>query len=361
MPLRICVTGTRGKSSTVRLITAVLRENGKKTIAKTTGSEAQYIYPDGTAHPVKRRGIPSIIEQKQLFEKAAQLHAECVVAEIMSIHPENHSVESQQIIKPHIVIITNIRPDHIDAMGKTTDEIAAVLALTITDNAVVFIPEKEIKPPLLTAITEHRAKLVSVCEGKSAQLIQKYPNITKTIFPEILDIILTISEYLNIPENIILSGIQSAQFDIGAFSVRECRLNEKQYYFVNAFAANDPQSTAVLLQKTNELLPPETHTYIGLLNLRADRADRTIQWIQALSDGASGWFKKLFLVGAHTHIVKRRVQNTQRVKTAPPGRILEQIFSQTDSETVIFGFGNIGGMGKLIAEYWNTIGKPYGI
>ncbi|MBC6948955.1 poly-gamma-glutamate synthase PgsB, partial [candidate division KSB1 bacterium] len=37
IPLRISMTGTRGKSSVVRMLASVLREDGKKVIAKTTG------------------------------------------------------------------------------------------------------------------------------------------------------------------------------------------------------------------------------------------------------------------------------------------------------------------------------------
>jgi UDP-N-acetylmuramyl tripeptide synthase len=47
IPLRIAVTGTRGKSSVVRLIAAAMREAGLSVLAKTTGSQPILIHPDG--------------------------------------------------------------------------------------------------------------------------------------------------------------------------------------------------------------------------------------------------------------------------------------------------------------------------
>src|SRR5574342_689952 len=140
IPLRISVTGTRGKSSVVRMIASMLREDGRKVIAKTTGSQARFVLPDAQEIEIARRGVTSIIEQKRLIKKAAKIKADCLVAEIMSIHPENHCVESQQILQPHIVVITNVRQDHTEAMGETKEEIAAVLSLDIPAKARVFVP-----------------------------------------------------------------------------------------------------------------------------------------------------------------------------------------------------------------------------
>ena len=79
IPLRVAVTGTRGKSTVVRLLAAVLREDGWKVLAKTTGSEASLILPDGSERTLRRRGRPSILEQVRLLALGARLGADVVV------------------------------------------------------------------------------------------------------------------------------------------------------------------------------------------------------------------------------------------------------------------------------------------
>ena len=48
IPLRILVNGTRGKTSVTRLVASALNEAGLMTYAKTTGSDAKWIMPDGS-------------------------------------------------------------------------------------------------------------------------------------------------------------------------------------------------------------------------------------------------------------------------------------------------------------------------
>ncbi|CAN5555367.1 hypothetical protein BH23CHL5_BH23CHL5_06000 [soil metagenome] len=47
LDVRVHVNGIRGKSTVTRLVASVLREGGFVTIAKTTGSAARMIGPDG--------------------------------------------------------------------------------------------------------------------------------------------------------------------------------------------------------------------------------------------------------------------------------------------------------------------------
>src|SRR5262245_30502010 len=88
VPVRIHVAGTRGKSTTTRLIAAGVRAGGHRVVAKTTGCEPRLIRPDGSEEPWPRRGPASVREQKRLIAEAARLGANAVVVECMAIRPE---------------------------------------------------------------------------------------------------------------------------------------------------------------------------------------------------------------------------------------------------------------------------------
>ena len=64
--IRIHVNGTQGKSSVTRLIAAALREAGLVTCAKTTGTLARMILPDGREVPIFRPAGPNVIEQGRM-------------------------------------------------------------------------------------------------------------------------------------------------------------------------------------------------------------------------------------------------------------------------------------------------------
>src|SRR4030088_1393476 len=71
IPMRIHVAGTRGKSTTTRLIAAALRAGGRCVVAKTTGSEPRLILPDGRDDIWQRRGPATIREQLRFVRRAA--------------------------------------------------------------------------------------------------------------------------------------------------------------------------------------------------------------------------------------------------------------------------------------------------
>ena len=159
IPLRIAVTGTRGKTAVVLMLASVFREEGRSVLAKTTGSTAQFVMPDGKANDIPSRGSPSILEQKRVLKKAYELRAEILVAEIMSIHPENHYTESQQILRPNIVVITNTRADHPEAWGSSSSAVSNVLLQDIPENCIVFIPESESSDLIRDTVKRRNGKL----------------------------------------------------------------------------------------------------------------------------------------------------------------------------------------------------------
>lgn len=360
IPLRISVTGTRGKSSVVRMIASVLREDGWKVIAKTTGSQARLVLPDAQEVEVTRRGVTSIIEQKQLLKTAAKTNADCLVAEIMSLHPENHYVESQQMLQPHIVVITNVREDHTEAMGKTKEAIAAVLSLDIPAKAKVFVPEKENRSLFETAVKEAAGELIVVPDEAAISLLRQAPDLRRKEFRSNLDLVYGLGQHLHIDPNVILNGIRRARHDIGRFTIWKYHPPDakKTFYLVNGFAANDPESTWQLLAKVKEVLPPSGGQLIGLLNLRADRGDRTKQWLEFLSNGTAG-LSGIYVTGAHSQIVKRKLPSVRILKNTSPEAIMKTMLAEIEDQSVIFGCGNIKGAGELLVDYWNKIGAVY--
>jgi hypothetical protein len=124
IPIRIHVNGTRGKSTTTRLIAAGLRAGGHRVIAKTTGTLPQIILEDGSEIPVRRRGRATIREQMTTIALAARRRADVVVLECMAIHPELQWVSERRMVRATVGVMTNVRLDHMEVMGQTREAVA---------------------------------------------------------------------------------------------------------------------------------------------------------------------------------------------------------------------------------------------
>ncbi len=361
LPLVIAVTGTRGKSTVVRLLASILRESGRVVLAKSTGSQAQFVLPDGTVESVARRGIVSILEQKKALKKAVMLKADCLVVEIMSIRPENHFVESQRILKPNIVILTNIRRDHTEAMGEREVDIAGVFHLDFPEGAEVYVPQeyqryldpKTFQSRSLRLTVVPQPPVLSPPDADSALL--------RNEFSENLDLVAAVARRLDIDNAVIVRGIRNAIHDIGRLKIWTLQLGVKRFFAVNAFAANDPDSTMKVLEKVHEILAGKAGVFTGLLNLRADRPDRTVQWIDALNSGMANEFARLYVLGGHANVVNRKVDTTLSLASKSPDIMTQMVVEGMEEGGVIFGLGNIGGAGQRLVEYWQREGKEYGI
>ena len=214
IPLRICITGTRGKSTITRLIAGILRENGQNVLAKTTGSLPVMIFPDGSEKKIQRQGRPSISEGKHVLKTAAHLKSQALVVEMMGIRPETMRVEAVKIFKPHILVITNVRHDHQGQMGKSKKNIAASFASAIPKNCSIITPEKEFFP-----IYEEKAHRVNSRVSKVPVdfWFKDLENLgLETFYESDIQLTLSVAEKLDIDQQIALSGIKKSQSDIGS-------------------------------------------------------------------------------------------------------------------------------------------------
>ncbi len=353
IPVVIAVTGTRGKSSVVRMLASVLRESGRKVVAKTTGSEAQLVLPDGTIEDLPRRGLVSILEQKKILKRGADLHVDCLVVEIMSICAENHVVESQQILKPDIVMVTNIRRDHLEAMGETEPAIARVIRTDFPRGCSVYVPEKY--APLLVASRprDERFELKPVPNGSTPE--------RTTEFAENLDLVAAVSKDLGVTDDIVAQGIRHTRYDIGKLRIWKHIHSGKSTYLVNAFAANDPDSTMIIYRKVAHALSAAPSSFTGVLNLRLDRPDRTLQWIEALKGNTAALFRDIYVVDGHSQVVRRRVKTVALLPRMSADGLTDILIDKMPEGGILFGFGNIGGMGQRLVDHWQRVGDEYGI
>lgn len=364
IPLRIAVTGTRGKSSVTRLIAAAFRVDGRAVLAKTTGSKPVLIRPDGSETEIRRLGRPSILEQKSVLRAAARVRGDVLVAEMMSIRPECLKAEAGSILRPHVLVITNVRLDHRQEMGRTKAEIASALAAAIVPGALVFVPEEENYPVFEAAARRAGTRIMTVpVERPADESLRGAPD--SGDFPENTKLALAVAERFGISRERAAAGMSAAKSDFGALRVWRFRGGENgpDHFAVSAFAANDPDSTSRTIDQLARLHPAFRGRRIGILNFRADREDRTRQWLDAAREGFFAGFAGVVAVGDHAAAISRRLRRfdlvSAAVRAGRPERIMAaaRVLIPEDEGAVFFGMGNIVGVGTALVEYWMTIGE----
>jgi poly-gamma-glutamate synthase PgsB/CapB len=366
IPLRICVTGTRGKSSVTRLIAACLREAGHSVLAKTTGSLPALLLSDGREQIIERQGNPTILEGKKVIKRASDLKVEALVTELMSIRAECLRAESLQMFSPHILVMTNVRLDHLEQMGKTKEDIARCLAQSIPKNAVIFIPEGESFPIFQSAAKKRNSRLILIPKHT-----EKDPLLLNGYFPgfefeDNIRLTYAVTDFLEIDRDKASKGMVKVLPDFGSLKAWSAELGpeQKQWYFVSCFAANDPESTRDALSRIKKSSLLDNRKVIGLLNLRDDRGARTLQWLKSLKNNDFPEFNKLILSGMHAPVLKRRLKSScnrgiEVLQEKDPEKILARLTQNEKQDTVLVGLGNMGGLGKSMVNHWEKRGKLY--
>ena len=280
LALRIHVNGTRGKSSVTRLIAAGLRAGGHKVLAKTTGTEAKLIFPDGSEQYLARRGPANIRENIKVLDQAVALGADAVVLECMAIRPELQKFCEQRLIKSTIGVITNVRLDHEDVMGKGLDQVAAALSNTCPQQGWLVTTLQDYR--LLQPVLVSRQVVTADCTAVDAAYFREFPY---EVVPENIAIALKVCELAGVAPQLAIEGMRQAVPDAGNLTVSSLVIDNKQIMFIDALAANDPDSTLWLWRR----YVPQTEAVV-LLNCRADRKFRTRQLCQALSQVHQGMY-----------------------------------------------------------------------
>jgi poly-gamma-glutamate synthase PgsB/CapB len=349
-----------------RLIAAGLRESGARVLAKTTGSRPALILPDGTEQEFPRRGgPPSIREQVRLAGLAAGLKADALVAEMMSVGEECLLTESRRILRPGVLALTNVRLDHIDVMGRSREDIARTLCAAFPESAPVFFPAEESHPVFEAAAARLGARLEPVSdkigEGAAIPFGEFEPNVR---------LALAVLESLGVKRGRALGAMSRALPDFGRLRLWTVAFGTppRTALCASAFAANDPESSAAALERIKSMLPAKPRPLVGLLCLREDRGDRTLQWIQAAGAGFFGEFERVAVVGRPARAAVRKLGGVVGAGITKfsffanplPEDLMDKMVAPEARERLVVGLGNIVGPGESIVRYWEDVGRPLG-
>ena len=338
--LRIAVTGSRGKSTTVRFLCFVLKKAGYSVLGKVTGTKPLLILPSGETEMIKRKGIVSILEQKRvLLRRAKEIEPDALITEIMSVTPEYQMVESKRIIDPHYYIITNVKNDHIGETGPDKESILKVFINSAPENAKIMLLEEE--KPLFESSTIQNDQIIFIDNKGLEGLLKKkkyQPGFDQTIrFTK------QICDELRISHEVLQDAISDYQFDEDVFFIKKISENS---IGVNAFSANDIDSTKEIFSQIERDYP--SHKKIGIFCTRSDKPDRTKSWMNTLKEDC--WnFDQLLIFGPHFFSIKRQKY------PFPIQRLSENQLSgmiEGSENTVYFGFGNYVKSGEIIANFW---------
>ncbi len=357
---RIHVSGTRGKSSVCRLIAAGLNGNGIRTAAKTTGTLPRMICPDSSELPVFRPSGANIMEQARIVSLAREMDVQALVVECMALQPELHWISESKFIKATHGVITNIRPDHLDVMGPGTRDVALALSSMIPLRGKLYTAEQKHLDVLKYACEDRKSELISVSKDEalsvSSEELSRLPYIEH---PENLALSLRLLSDFGITRSRGIEAMSAVNPDPGVLTEYELDFFGRKIVFVNAFAANDPESTLSIVERSRKK-HSKLERLVVVLNLREDRPLRTMQFAEEVKVWSDAC--KLILLGQGAYLFsrlaseKQELQGNRFIYTEQDSveDVFEKVIDACGKSALVIGVGNIAGMGLPLARLFKN-------
>ncbi|TGN19490.1 poly-gamma-glutamate synthase PgsB [Leptospira idonii] len=353
---RIHVNGTRGKSSVTRLIRAGLSASGERVFAKTTGTLARMIYPDGSEKTVPRWGKPSILEQISILKTARKEKATTIVMECMALEPRYQWASEGMILRSHIGVLTNIREDHLDVMGPTVEDVARTLASFIPVKGKLILGEEKFSSIIKQACSERKTEIIPLTKELSREVTEE--ELSKFSYwehKENIALALLVCKELGVERKEALQAMWNSEPDPGALTVSPIHFFGKDILYINAMAANDSESTRSIWQESKKRYSENRTGYL-LFNCREDRLDRS----KLMAEEIASWqdYESIFLIGTGTKYALHSLKKECRIGTkifnwedTNLDLIFESLIAQIKPNSFILGIGNIAGLGLELGQY----------
>jgi poly-gamma-glutamate synthase PgsB/CapB len=244
-------------------------------------------------------------------------------------------------------------------MGPTRLDVARALAGTTPVSGKLFT-------------AEHRADCLDVLRAAADDRGSGFESLSSfevhRITPEVLAgfsylehaeniaLALRVCETLGVDRNVAIQGMQAATPDPGAMRVFRYTGGGDDWYFVNAFAANDPESTHCIWDTAFDRFPRISRR-IALMNCRADRPDRS----KTMAESCAQWrgVDHFVVTGSGTDAFVRPLlaAGVQRDRVAclgasPAELVVREMSRWPTQRTLILGMGNIAKTGLELAGFF---------
>jgi len=315
------------------------------------------IQTDGSEVDVFRVGRPNIIEQTRIFRRAAEAGAEVIILECMAVTPDLQPISELRLVRSTVGVITNIRADHLDVMGPSVDDVGRALAQTIPVRGHLFTAEHD-RVEFLASEARRRGTVLHVIEESSAAE-SDLKGFTYCEHAENVGLALAVCSHLGVDSTTALRGMQAAAPDPGVLRRYRVRIGSKEVEFINAFAANDPDSTRLIWSRLGLDRPEPGVRRIVLANCRGDRLERSGQIAQLVARHLPA--DHVVLSGEGTALVALRAVSNglDRARLSDFGGmgaelVFERVINLVPERGVVVGIGNIVGLGQEIALHFKN-------
>ena len=338
VPVRILVNGTRGKTSTARLIAAALNEAGMRTVCRTTGSEAVMVMPDGSTAPVIRKKAARITELIAFVRLCVRQEARCMVVECMALSEENQRTVADSLILPTHVVFTNSYVDHVPEQGITEEQVAWTLARSIHKGCQVFCTED-----YYGRYCEEKGAAcnkVDILDYEKMGIESGVP-----VHNQNFSLAVAVCATLGVNAKTVLASASKAQGDVGLLKDITCPGGA---LLIPDFSVNDIHCMQESIDAALERYPGRKLNLV--FNSRADREYR-ILLIGKVLENRSDRMENVYCVGSYPLKVKRYLSRRSRCPVlALSDEKMSEIMINAGENEMFLGIGNIKGSGEALIE-----------
>jgi poly-gamma-glutamate synthase PgsB/CapB len=328
-------------------------------VAKTTGTAARFIYPDGSEEPVVRKfGIANVVEQIGIVRRAAAYFPDVLVIECMAVAPALQEINQTKLIQSTVGVLCNVRADHLEEMGPTVDDVARSLCRSMPVGGICVTAEFERVEILRAAAAKRGCRLIEVDpESVSDAEMRGFTWIT---FKENVAIAVAVAGLHGVGRRAALAGMWAAPPDPGVLTVEEYHIDGRRLRFANIFAANDPESTLININQLESQGAIQRPLHV-VINCRPDRVERNAQMGGLMAEIDP---QNVYLIGEPTRSARAGIPAAWQSRVVDLGgrrsgpELMTGIVGNIRGTASLLAVGNIHGQGEILLAELSTVPRP---